>query len=84
MFAADIPPRTAWLTSARYLQRIGYAPVTGGRVSIVYEPDEGGETLVSSLVAGFRQVLEWADDPMLEIRFGSIDQEGEAAVPDGN
>jgi hypothetical protein len=82
VFAANIQPGTAWLTSARHLRRIGYAPVTGGRVSLAYEPDEGSETLVCSLVVGFRQVLEWGDGPVLEIRLGQTDQNGGATAPD--
>lgn len=82
VFATNIQPGTAWLTSAKHLRRIGYAPVAGGRVSLAYQPDEGSETLVGSLVVGFRQVLEWGEGPVLEIRFGPINnQDGEAAAP---
>ncbi|WBY17297.1 hypothetical protein PF049_03830 [Erythrobacteraceae bacterium WH01K] len=82
VFATNLPPGTAWLTSARHLRRIGYAPVTGGRVSLAYQPDEGSETTVGSLVVGFRQVLEWSNDPVFEIRLGPINREDEAATPD--
>jgi len=82
VFATNLQPGTAWLTSARHLRRIGYAPVTGGRVSLAYEPDEDSETTVGTLVVGFRQVLEWGEGPILEIRLGPIDREGEAAAPD--
>lgn len=82
VFATNIQPGTAWLTSAKHLRRIGYAPVAGRRVSLDYQPDEGSGTLVGSLVVGFRQVLEWGDGPVLEIRLGQIDQNGGAAAPD--
>lgn len=82
VFAADIPRGTAWLTSARHLRRIGYAPVTGGRVSLAYQPDDGDEPTVGSLVVGFRQVLEWGDGPVLELRLGPIEREADTAAPE--
>jgi len=81
VFATNLPTGTAWLTSARHLRRIGYAPVAEGRVSLAYQPDEGSETTVGSLVVGFRQVLEWSDDPVIEIQFGAINQKDEAKGP---
>lgn len=82
VFAANLQPGTAWLTSARHLRRIGYAPVTGGRISLAYQPDEGSDSTIGSLVVGFRQVLEWGDGPILEIRLAPIDLEGETLAPD--
>jgi hypothetical protein len=75
VFATNLQPGTAWLTSARHLRRIGYAPVAGGRVSLAYQPDEGSETTVGGLVVGFRQLLEWGDGPVLEIHLGRIERE---------
>lgn len=83
VFAANLQPGTAWLTSARHLRRVGYAPVIGGRVSLAYELDDGAEATVGTLVVGYRQVLEWDDSPVLEIRLGPARREGDATAPDG-
>jgi hypothetical protein len=82
VIAQNLQPGTAWLTSARHLRRIGYSPVPGGRVSLGYQPEEGSETTIGSLVVGFRQVLEWGDGRVLEIKLGPIAREDETAAPD--
>jgi hypothetical protein len=81
VFAMNIDPGVAWLTSARHLRRIGYAPVERGRVSLDYRVDSA-EALTGSLVVGFRQLLEWGDEPVLEIRFAAIDPDDDAPQPE--
>lgn len=78
VFTAGIPPGTAWLVSAHHLRSVGYAPVDGGRVSLGYRPD-APDALTGSLVASFRQVLEWSEGPVLEIRMpGTVTDDGTA------
>ncbi|QIQ86444.1 MAG: hypothetical protein G9473_06900 [Erythrobacter sp.] len=70
VFAMNIEPGTAWLTSARLLKRLGYAPTDGGRVSLKYEGDDGEQAISGSLVFEFSQQMEWGLEPTFIVRFG--------------
>jgi len=82
IFALGIEPGTAWLTSARHLARIGYAPAGNERVSLVFTPDEDEGATQGTLVIGFSQVLEWSDDPVLEIHFPAHEDDQNIPSPD--
>lgn len=70
VFVMDINPGTAWLTSAQFLKRLGYAPTNGGRISLKYESDDGEQATTGSLVFEFSQQVEWGAEPNFIVRFG--------------
>lgn len=69
VFGAAFPPGTAWLFSGRALRSLRYAKVdqSGHRVSVAFDP---GEDLKGRLRVRMRQVLEWNEEPILELNAG--------------
>ncbi len=78
VYGVNFEPGIAWLFSARSLQVVTYHAVsdTNRRVELSFEPDD---RITGTLLARYRQSVEWADTPIVEIKLRTQN----ADSPDG-
>ncbi|WP_157016636.1 hypothetical protein [Mesorhizobium xinjiangense] len=69
---ADFEPGIAWLFSARSLQAVTYHAVgdSNRHVELSFESDDG---ITGALLVRYRQSVEWADTPVVEIKLRAPD-----------
>src|SRR5690606_26268865 len=67
VYGADFEPGIAWLFSARSLQAVAYDAVgdSNRRVEVSFETEDG---ITGALLVRYRQSVEWAGLPVVEIK----------------